>query len=550
MPRRLERRLSNTVSNELPQSGAANPRRALIISNTEIAADLARVLTAAGYETLLTTGTAALRSINLFTPDVCLMILERGGSTGAENESITMARRLRAEPATYALPLVLLWDEHEQAARNSALNVGTDDYFALRTEPAEMLARLDALFWRVEAGRRSASVVGDQRLEIDNFMLMLDSVREEMRAGAKGTLSLIYAMARGNDDSFDKEARDRILAEAHGFLKLHLRRIDAVAFYGPTTLLVYLPRMQSADAAGSLAKLRSEFMLERTDGEIVIGLASFPADGADVESLIEKAEQAVSLARMSNSAAGRVVAYSAQAVTDKLSSVSTSTGAPQPKSDHTPVREATAEVKTALPKQALGQAQKMKPDTARQPDTGGTGSQATRERVAGAGMIGTVSQPVKNEGAPASLNSPARTATEAAAQERERRAQGAVMPRRLLLTVSDAGRMAQLNSLIRLAGYEARSAFDGQQALDLLRIERPDLLLLDYDLTGINGVEMLRRLRKQSGGRLTLPVVLLLAPDNESARREALELGARRIVSTHYDPADLLANVRLAGSPE
>ncbi|HEY0385952.1 MAG TPA: response regulator, partial [Pyrinomonadaceae bacterium] len=503
-------------------SGATQPRRALIIANTEIAADLARVLAAAGYETLLTTSTAALRSINLFTPDVCLMILEKGSSTGAENESITMARRLRAEPATYAMPLVLLWDEPEQAARNSALNVGTDDYFALRTEPAEMLARLDALFWRVEAGRRSASVVGDQRLEIDNFMLMLDSVREEMRAGAKGTLSLIYAMARENDDSFDKEARDRILAEAHGFLKLHLRRIDAVAFYGPTTLLVYLPRMQSADASASLAKLRGEFMLERTDGEIVIGLASFPTDGADVESLIEKAEQAVSLARMSNSAAGRVIAYSAQAVTDTLSSVSTSSVAPQPKPDHTPVREATVEAKTAPPKQALGQAQKMRPDIALQPDTGGMGSQAARERVAGAGKIGTVSAPVKNEGAPTSLNYPARTAAEAAAQERERRAQGAVMPRRLLLTVSDAGRMAQLNSLIRSAGYEARAAFDGQQALDLLRIERPDLLLLDYDLTGINGVEMLRRLRKQNGGRLTLPVVLLLAPDNESARREAL----------------------------
>jgi two-component system alkaline phosphatase synthesis response regulator PhoP len=110
--------------------------------------------------------------------------------------------------------------------------------------------------------------------------------------------------------------------------------------------------------------------------------------------------------------------------------------------------------------------------------------------------------------------------------------------------------MAQLNSLIRSAGYEARAAFDGQQALDLLRIERPDLLLLDYELHGINGVEMLRRLRKQNGGRLPLAVVMLLSPDNESARLEALELGARRIVPTPYDPVDLLASVRLAGSAE
>ncbi|HEY0407094.1 MAG TPA: hypothetical protein VGC89_15290, partial [Pyrinomonadaceae bacterium] len=228
--------LSNNASTDSAQTVAARPRRALIIADSEQSAGLSQTLAAAGYEILLTTSGAALRSISLFNPEVCLMILETGG---AEQGGMTLARRLRAEPATYALPLVLLWNEDEQAARNSALSIGADDYLGLQAVPAEMLARLDALFWRVEAGRRAASTVGDQRLEIDNFMLMLDSVREAARAGAKGTLALIYAMAREGDDSFDREARDRILAEAHGFLKLHLRRLDAVAFYGPTTLLVY-----------------------------------------------------------------------------------------------------------------------------------------------------------------------------------------------------------------------------------------------------------------------------------------------------------------------
>ncbi len=517
------------VSTNLPQSGAAR-RRALVIADAEAASDLSQALTTAGYEVLLTTNNAALRSIGLFNPDVCLMILG-SGSDGAEHESLALARRLRAEPATYALPLVLLWRENEETARNSALHIGADDYFRLGVERAEMLARLDALFWRVEAGRRAASAVGDQRLEIDNFMLMLDAVREAIRAGAKGALSLIYAVAREGDE-FDREARDRLLAEAHGFLKLQLRRIDAVAFYGPTTLLVYLPRMSSEIATEALAKLRGEFMFGRTDGELVIGLASFPQDGADVESLIEKTEQAVSLARLGKSAAGRVVAYSAQQVTDTLSSVATSKAAPPAKPEVAPVN-VSAE----------------KPVAPQPPVTSNVSQQATRE-TAVAGAVGATSISAKGNGAAMSGADAARLATEAAARERERRAQGVVMPRRLLLTVSDAARMAQLNSLIRSAGYEARAAFDGQQALDLLRIERPDLLLLDYELMGINGVEMLRRLRKQSGGRLTLPVVMLLPPDNESAHREALELGARRIVPTPYDPADLLASVRLAGSPE
>ncbi|HEX7997491.1 MAG TPA: response regulator [Pyrinomonadaceae bacterium] len=523
--------MSNNASTDSPRPVAAR-RRALIIADSEAAAALSQTLATAGYETLLTTNNAALRSISLFNPDVCLMILASGGDT-SEQDSFALARRLRAEPATYALPLILLWRENEEAARNSALHIGADDYFALGVEPKEMLARLDALFWRVEAGRRAASVVGDQRLEIDNFMLMLDSVREAIRAGAKGTLSLIYAVAREGDETFDREARDRLLAEAHGFLKLHLRRIDAVAFYGPTTLLVYLPRMRSEAATEALGKLRGEFMFERTDGELVVGLASFPNDGADVESLIEKAEQAVSLARLGKSPAGRVVAYSAQEVTDTLLSVSTSKAAPPSKPEVLPVKTAAAAT----------------PVVTTQPAVSSSNAQGIRETTAASVPVAK-SIAAKGNGATMSAADAARVASEAAARERERRAQGVVMPRRLLLTVSDAARMAQLNSLIRSAGYEARAAFDGQQALDLLRIERPDLLLLDYELTGINGVEMLRRLRKQNGGRLTLPVVLLLSPDNESAHREALELGARRIVPTPYDPADLLASVRLAGSSE
>jgi len=124
------------------------------------------------------------------------------------------------------------------------------------------------------------------------------------------------------------------------------------------------------------------------------------------------------------------------------------------------------------------------------------------------------------------------------------------MPRLLLLAVSDITRMAQLNLLVRSAGYEARAAFDSQQALDLLRIERPDLLLLDYAMQGVNGLEALRRLRQQGGGRVRVPVVLLLPENQESVRNEALELGARAVLTTPYDPAQLLASIRIAGSVE
>src|SRR5207302_1115782 len=100
------------------------------------------------------------------------------------------------------------------------------------------------------------------------------------------------------------------------------------------------------------------------------------------------------------------------------------------------------------------------------------------------------------------VDEPTHAASEAATQEIERRASGgAVMPRRLLLTISDAARMTQINSLIRSAGYEARSAFNGQQALALLRVEPLDLLLLDYELQGIDAQESQRLLTVESRTR-------------------------------------------------
>jgi CheY-like chemotaxis protein len=146
----------------------------------------------------------------------------------------------------------------------------------------------------------------------------------------------------------------------------------------------------------------------------------------------------------------------------------------------------------------------------------------------------------------------AQEAADAAARERERRSRGHVMPRRLLLTVSDPARMAQINLLLRSAGYEVRAAFDGLQAINLLRIERPDLLVIDDALYGIDGLEALRRLHRQHHERLPLPVVLLLSNDGgaaerERVREEARVLGARGFVALPYDPEELLTCVRTVG---
>jgi DNA-binding response OmpR family regulator len=528
-PRRLPVLLSNNPANDSTQhtSATTRPRRALIIAETA-GLSLQQQLTAHGYVTRAASPVDAERAISEFNPEVVIMVITQAGAD-AEGESVALARKLRAETATYSLPIVFAWSEDERSLRAAAQYSGADDYFPLATPFAEILARLDSLFWRVEADRRSAPVMSDRRLEIDNFMFMLDAVREDVRSGRSGTLALIYAVAAlGKKDGFDKQARDQTLAEVHAFLKLNLRRVDAVAYYGPTTLLVYLPRMESSSAVAALSRLHREFLVEYPEHDFVAGLASFPAHGSDIETLIERAERAVSATRAGDISAKHIIVYEAPEETE------------QPAID--------------VPQESVGQLpvpEEIKAQTSKDEHDSVSVSEAERETKVKDLPDDSASKLAKEGKADLNGDDAAHTsAEEAAASERERRASGAVMPRRLLLTISDSARMAQVNSLIRSAGYEARAAFDGQQALHLLRIERPDLLLLDYELQGIDGVETIRRLRKQNGGRLSLPVVMLISSGNEQARREALELGAQSVLVTPYDPAVLLASVRVAGSVE
>jgi DNA-binding response OmpR family regulator len=566
---------------------------------------LERQLAAAGYATVIASTDDAARVVEQFAPSVVLIALHNG----MDGARVALARRLRAEASTYALPIVFLFHKDERSQRSAALQIGVDDYFSLATPAPELCARLDALFWRAEAGRRAAPVVGEQRTEIDNFLILLEAVRADMQAGEEGgTLALIEALS-GTRGSANAATGERTLAEAHGFLKLNLRRADAVAFYGPTMLLAYLPRVEGAQAREALSRLRAEFMQRRRPegGDLAVGLASFPADGDDVEMLIEKAESAIGAARAQGTT-GRVVAYASggPVVNDTSSNQSPVSDAPTRKTsandasnEKSSASDASKETLTNAPKPATQATQrsdasveareKFAPETSPEkpaprevltPPTATNQSQIKseeRERASSSspqtGFSGqkmrpafstshvvresrtpdesALSVPTLAQGsAPSSDDPAARAAAEAGGRELERRARGALMPRRLLLTVSDPARMAQLNLLIRSAGYDVRAAFDGQQALNLLRIERPDVLVLDHDLQGMDGLEALRRLRQQSGGRLSLPVVLLVGEASGSAEREALEAGARAVIKLPYDPSQFLDTVRRAGNAE
>ncbi|MCA1850725.1 MAG: hypothetical protein LC672_06680, partial [Acidobacteria bacterium] len=258
----------------------------------------------AGYETLTAAADEASRVILESEPDVVLIEIL---AEEEEDAGLALARQLRSTPATAALPLALLYHEDERALRRAAANLGAEDYLDFFTPTAELRARLAALLWRAEVKQRAAYASGDAFNDIGDYLFLSAALREEARAGRSGALALIEPVAR--EEEFNRETRERTLAEAHGFLSLNLRRRDLLVFYGPATLLAYLPGMDAEKATASLACLRDELRAAQPYYDIAVGLASFPADGEEIERLIEKAEVALVRARGARS---RVVAYAAK----------------------------------------------------------------------------------------------------------------------------------------------------------------------------------------------------------------------------------------------
>ncbi|MGH3495673.1 MAG: response regulator transcription factor, partial [Sciscionella sp.] len=94
-------------------------------------------------------------------------------------------------------------------------------------------------------------------------------------------------------------------------------------------------------------------------------------------------------------------------------------------------------------------------------------------------------------------------------------------------------------SYLRAAGHEVVEAADGEAALSTVAAARPDLVVLDLMLPGIDGLEVCRALRR--GG--DVPIVMLTALGSESDRVVGLELGADDYVTKPFSPRELALRV-------
>ena len=112
---------------------------------------------------------------------------------------------------------------------------------------------------------------------------------------------------------------------------------------------------------------------------------------------------------------------------------------------------------------------------------------------------------------------------------------------RVLVVEDDSDIAAVVTRIMRSEGLEAKVATNGTEALDELRLFKPDVTLLDLGLPELDGVEVLRALRASGDDR---PVIALTARDASESRVEGLDAGADDYVVKPFDRAELLARMR------
>lgn len=112
------------------------------------------------------------------------------------------------------------------------------------------------------------------------------------------------------------------------------------------------------------------------------------------------------------------------------------------------------------------------------------------------------------------------------------------LDRTVLVVDDEADLLFTVTLALELAGYTVLQAASGEEALEVVAAQPPDVVVLDLRLPGIDGWEVLRRLGEGSEGPL-LPVVLLSAQVDTVTAARAVDLGCRAYLAKPFRPAEL-----------
>ncbi len=115
------------------------------------------------------------------------------------------------------------------------------------------------------------------------------------------------------------------------------------------------------------------------------------------------------------------------------------------------------------------------------------------------------------------------------------------MTKRKILVVDDDRKIVELVRLyLEKDGYRVLVAYDGLKALELARQRRPDLIVLDLMLPGVDGLDVCRILQAES----EVPIIMLTARTTDEDKLVGLELGADDYITKPFNPREVVARAR------
>lgn len=114
------------------------------------------------------------------------------------------------------------------------------------------------------------------------------------------------------------------------------------------------------------------------------------------------------------------------------------------------------------------------------------------------------------------------------------------MSRKILVVDDEPQIIKVLKGYLEKAGFQVMTAGDGQMALQLFQREKPDFVILDLNLPGMDGLEICTAIRRES----TVPILMLTARVEEADRIIGLELGADDYVIKPFSPREVVTRVR------
>lgn len=117
------------------------------------------------------------------------------------------------------------------------------------------------------------------------------------------------------------------------------------------------------------------------------------------------------------------------------------------------------------------------------------------------------------------------------------------MKEKILIVEDEKDIVKMLDYNLKKDGFKTLSANDGEDAVDLASRERPDLIILDLMLPGMDGLEVCKIL-KNNTKTASIPIIMLTAKSQESDKIVGLELGADDYMTKPFSPRELIARIK------